>query len=146
MDMNRTFFLRKEDCKAKWHLIDASDQVLGRMATQIADLLRGKVKAEFTPHNNCGDYVVVVNCDKIKLTGDKWDQKIYKRHSGWQSGLKTRTAQEMLDTKPTDIVKLAVKGMLPKNRLSRQIIKRLKLYTGQEHPHIAQITTSQKEV
>ncbi|MBU1007492.1 50S ribosomal protein L13 [Candidatus Dependentiae bacterium] len=143
--MNRTFFLRKEDCKADWHVIDASDQVLGRMATQIANLLRGKGKAAFAPQTNCGDYVIVINCDKIKLTGDKWNQKVYKRFSGWRSGLKSRTAEEMLEKKPTDIVRLAVKRMLPKNRLSSEVINRLKVYTGDQHPHIAQVTTTQQQ-
>jgi large subunit ribosomal protein L13 len=139
MDMNRTFFLRKEDCKADWHVIDATDQVLGRLATRVANLLRGKGKAEFTPHANCGDYVVIINCDKIKLTGKKWTDKIYKRYSGWRSGLKTRTAQEMQEKHPTKIIQLAVKRMLPKNRLSDQAIKKLKIYVGNKHPHIAQV-------
>ena len=139
MDMNRTFFLRKEDCKADWHVIDATDQVLGRLATRVADLLRGKGKAEFTPHANCGDYVVIINCEKIKLTGNKWKDKIYKRYSGWRSGLKTRTAEEMRAKHPTKIIQLAVKRMLPKNRLSDMAIKKLKIYTGNEHPHIAQV-------
>ena len=139
MDMNKTFFLRKEDCKADWHILDASDRVLGRLATQVADLLRGKVKAEYTPHNNCGDYVVIINCTKIKLTGNKWKDKVYQRYSGWRGGLKERSAEEMLEKHPTDIIKLAVKRMLPKNKLSDQIIKRLKIYTGAEHPHKAQI-------
>lgn len=144
MDMNKTFFLRKEDCKAKWHVIDASDKILGRLATEVADLLRGKGKAQFTPHADCGDYVVITNCEKIKLTGNKWKDKIYKRYSGWRSGLKTRTAEEVLEKHPTQIVKLAVKRMLPKNKLSDQVIKKLKIYVGNEHPHAAQVTTSQK--
>lgn len=139
MDMNRTFFLRKEDCKAKWHVIDASDKVLGRLATQISDLLRGKGKAEFTPHADCGDYVVVINCDKVKLTGKKWKDKVYKSYSGWRSGLKSRSAEEVLEKHPTQIVRLAVKRMLPKNRLSNKVIKKLKIYTGSEHPHTAQV-------
>lgn len=138
MDMNKTFFLRKEDCKAKWHVIDASGKILGRLATEAAELLRGKRKAEFSPHANCGDYVVVINCEKINLSGDKWRDKIYERYSGWRSGLKTRTAQEMLKKHPTQLIELAVKGMLPKNRLSGLVIKRLKVYTGNEHPHKAQ--------
>ena len=139
MDMNKTFFLRKEDCKPKWHVIDASDQILGRLATKTADLLRGKGKAEFSPHANCGDYVVIINCTKIHMTGNKWEDKEYKRYSGYRGGLKTTTAKEMLVKHPTDIIKLAVSRMLPKNRLSNQIIKRLKIYTGSDHPHTAQV-------
>ena len=108
MNMNSTFFIRKEDCDPKWHLIDASDQVLGRLATKVANLLRGKGKAEFSPHANCGDYVVIVNCEKVKLTGNKWDDKEYKSYSGYRSGLKTRSAKEMLEKHPTKIIQLAV--------------------------------------
>jgi large subunit ribosomal protein L13 len=139
MDMNKTFFLRKEDCKAKWHVLDASDKILGRLATEAADLLRGKGKPEFSPHANCGDYVVVINSEKIKLTGNKWEDKEYKSYSGWRSGLKTRSAKEMLEKHPTDIVRLAVSRMLPKNRLNREVVKRLKVYVGPEHPHTAQV-------
>ena len=137
--MNRAFFIRKEDCKADWHVIDATDKVLGRLATETADLLRGKGKAVFSSHANCGDYVVVINCEKIKLTGNKWADKEYERYSGWRGGLKTRTAKEMLQKHPTDIIRLAVKRMLPKNRLSENVIGRLKIYVGNEHPHIAQV-------
>ena len=144
MDMNKTFFIPKERCKADWHVIDASDQILGRLATQVANLLRGKGKTIFSPHANCGDYVVILNCDKVKLTGAKLTDKIYKRYSGWRGGLKTRTAKEMLDKHPTKVIQLAVKRMLPKNRLSEQVIKRLKIYTGNEHPHTAQVNTSSK--
>lgn len=140
MDMNKTFFLREQDCEAKWHVIDASDQVLGRLATQVAELLRGKGKADYTPHANCGDYVVITNCTKIKLSGDKWKNKIYKTYSGWRSGLKEKTAEQVMAKHPTKIVRLAVKRMLPKNRLSDQIIKRLKIYEGSEHPHAAQVS------
>ena len=139
MDMNRTFFLRKEDCKAKWHVIDASDKILGRLATVAADLLRGKGKPEFSPHANCGDYVIVINCEKVKLTGNKWNDKEYKTYSGWRSGLKVRNAKTMLEKHPTDIIRLAVSRMLPKNRLSREVAKRLKIYVGNEHPHSAQV-------
>lgn len=139
MDMNKTFFIRKEDCKAEWHVIDASDKILGRLATEIAELLRGKQKSVFSPHANCGDYVVVTNCEKVKLTGNKMKDKEYKRYSGWRSGLKVRTTEEMMEKHPTDIIRLAVKRMLPKNRLSREILKRLKIYVGNEHPHQAQV-------
>lgn len=139
MDMNKAFILKKEARAPKWHVVDASGLVLGRLATRVADILRGKDTAEYTPHTDSGDYVVVVNCDKIVLTGDKWSDKVYKNYSGWRSGLKLTTAQEMLNKKPEEIVRLAVKGMLPKNKLNRQIIKKLKIYTGAEHPHLAQV-------
>ena len=141
MDMNKTFFIRKEDCKPNWHVIDAADQVLGRLATRVATILRGKNKAMFTPHANCGDYVVIINCEKIKLTGNKWKDKIYKTYSGWRGGLKERTAEQMMEKHPTKIVQLAVKRMLPKNKLSEQQIKMLKIYVGGEHPHAAQVAT-----
>jgi large subunit ribosomal protein L13 len=139
MDMNKAFFVRKEDCNPKWHLIDASDKVLGRLSTQVADLLRGKKTTQFSPHVNCGDYVVIINCEKIKLTGDKWKQKEYVTYSGWRSGIKVRTAEQMLEKHPDEIIRLAVKRMLPKNKLSDEIIKRLKVYTGDKHPHAAQL-------
>lgn len=138
MDMNRTFYLRKEDVTPKWHIIDAEGKVLGRMATQIADVLRGKDKAHFSPHTDTGDYVVVINAEKIKLTGDKWEGKIYDSYSGWIGGYKTRTAKEMMERNPRFLIEHAVKGMLPKNKLNRQVIKKLKVYAGTEHPHIAQ--------
>lgn len=137
--MNKTFFLRKEDRAPKWHVVDATDQVLGRLATRVADLLRGRGKAEFTPHTDAGDYVVVTNCDKIKLTGDKWDQKEYVTYSGWRSGRKVRTAKEMLGREPEAIVRHAVRGMLPKNKLSSKVLLKLKVYTGDSHPHKAQV-------
>ena len=140
MDMNRAFFLRKEDCRPKWHVIDATNKVLGRLATEVADLLRGKGKAVFASHTNCGDYVVILNCKNVDLTGNKWEDKIYKRYSGWRGGLKERTALEALKKDPAFIIKHAVKGMLPKNRISRKIIKRLKVYSSGEHPHVAQIS------
>ena len=141
MDFNKTFFLRKEDAKPKWQVIDADGQILGRLATRVADILRGKDKAQFTNHTDGGDYVVIINAEKIQLTGNKWEQKEYKRHSGWMGGLKVRTAKEMLEKHPGQIIEKAVKGMLPKNRLSRQIFKKLKVYTGSEHPHTAQVST-----
>ena len=139
-DMNRAFFIRNEDCKADWHVIDATDKVLGRLATEAANLLRGKGKPEFSPHSNCGDYVVVINSDKIRLTGKKWDDKEYVRYSGWRSGRKVRTAKEMLEKHPTDIIRLAIKRMLPKNRLSGEVIRRLKVYRDGKHPHKAQVS------
>lgn len=144
MDMNRTFFLKKEDRDPQWILIDASGQVLGRLATQIAETLRGKNRPEYTPHTDSGDYVVVINADKIILTGNKWEGKTYESYSGWIGGLKVKTASEMLAKNPTKIIEKAVEGMLPKNRLSRQIVKKLKVYVGADHPHQAQITTTVK--
>jgi len=139
MDMNKSFVLRKEDAAPKWRVIDATDRVLGRLSTEVADALRGKDKPEFTPHIDCGDYVVIVNCEKVKLTGNKWKDKLYARYSGWRSGLKLTPAKDMLVKHPTDIIRLAVKRMLPKNRLNREVIKKLKIYVGPEHPHQAQV-------
>ncbi len=147
MNMNRAFFLKKEDRDPQWILIDAAGPdgqglVLGRLATQIADTLRGKNRPEFTPHTDSGDYVVVINAEKVALTGNKWEGKTYESYSGWIGGLKVKTASEMLAKHPTEIIKKAVEGMLPDNRLSRQIVKKLKVYAGPEHPHQAQIETS----
>ena len=137
MDMNKSF-VKKINKSQKWQLIDADGKYLGRLATEIADILRGKDKPDFTPHIDSGEYVVVINCDKIKLTGDKWNKKVYEYFTGWRSGLKKKTAAEAFEKDPTFLIMHAVKGMLPKNRLSRQIIKKLKIYAGSEHPHEAQ--------
>lgn len=144
MDMNKAFFLRNEDRAPEWHVIDATDLTLGRLATRIADLLRGRGKAYFTSHTDSGDYVVVTNCTKFKVTGDKLKAKEYVRYSGWRSGRKVRTMEEMIEKHPTQIIRKAVHGMLPKNKLSNKIIMKLKLYTGDEHPHEAQVNTSAK--
>ncbi len=141
MDMNRAFFLRKEDKKPQWKLIDAEGQILGRLATRIANMLRGKDKPWYTAHTDSGDYVVIINADKIVLTGNKWRDKEYTRYTGWMGGFKITTAQEMLKKHPTNLIEHAVKGMLPKNKLNRQILKKLKVYTGAEHPHKAQIAS-----
>lgn len=138
MDMNKSFMLRKEDRQPQWRVIDAKDQVLGRLCATIADALRGKDKPEYTPHTDGGDYVVVLNCDKVQLTGKKWTDKIYVRYSGYRSGKKELTAREAVSRDPEFLIRHAVKGMLPKNRLSRQMIKKLKLYAGTDHPHTAQ--------
>ena len=138
MDMNKAFYLRKEDRSPEWRLIDAEGMVLGRLATQVAEILRGKDKPYYTPHTDSGDYVVVINADKVKLTGDKWNGKIYVRVSGWRSGKRETTAKDQLAKHPTSLVKLAVKRMLPKNNLSRDIFDKLKVYAGSEHPHHAQ--------
>lgn len=141
MDINRAFFKKKEDRNPQWHLIDADGEIVGRLATRIADILRGKDRPEYTPHTDSGDYVVVINADKVVFTGDKWDGKLYETYSGWIGGQKSQTAREKLAKHPTDILTHAVNGMLPKNKLNRQIIKKLKVYAGSEHPHMAQITT-----
>ena len=138
-DMNKSFSLKKEDRRPNWRLIDAQGQILGRMATKIADVLRGKDKPYYTPHTDCGDYVVVINADKIVLTGNKMENKEYVRYTGWMGGRKVTTAKELMEKHPTKIVELAVKRMLPKNKLNRQIFKKLKVYTGSEHPHEAQL-------
>jgi large subunit ribosomal protein L13 len=122
----------------QWHVIDARGKILGRMATEIAKVLRGKHKPIYTPNQDAGDFVIVVNAREIKLTGAKLDQKIYYRHSEYPGGIRQRTAAQMLDEKPEQLVMLAVKGMLPKNRLSRKLITKLKVYPGPEHPHDAQ--------
>ncbi|MBN1549752.1 50S ribosomal protein L13 [Candidatus Babeliales bacterium] len=139
MDFNKTFFLKKEARDPQWHLIDATDQVLGRLATDIADKLRGKDEATFTPHTDSGDYVVVINAEKVKLTGKKLDKKIYSSYSGWIGGLKELTAKQVMEKDPRRIIEAAVRGMLPKNKLSRQIFKKLKVYAGSKHPHQAHI-------
>lgn len=139
MDMNKSFYLKKEQRSPQWHVIDATDKVLGRLSTEIADTLRGKVNAFYTPSTDSGDYVVVINCEKVKLTGNKWKGKLYHTYSGWRSGQKEFTALELYNKDPRKLLQLSVKGMLPKNKLNRQIIKKLKLYCGSEHPHEAQV-------
>jgi large subunit ribosomal protein L13 len=134
----KTYIAKPGEVTRDWYVVDADGKTLGRMATRIATVLRGKHKAEFTPHVDAGDFVVVVNADKVKLTGNKLDQKMYSRHSGYPSGLKLKPAKEMLAEKPEEMIRQAVWGMLPKNRLNRQILKKLKVYTGPEHPHVAQ--------
>jgi large subunit ribosomal protein L13 len=121
-----------------WYVVDAEGQTLGRLATQIADTLRGKRKPEYTPHVDTGDFVVVVNAEKISVTGQKLDQKMYHRHSGYPGGLRSRTLREQLERRPTEVIRKAVKGMLPRNRLSRAQLGKLKVYAGPEHPHEAQ--------
>jgi large subunit ribosomal protein L13 len=121
-----------------WYVVDAEGQTLGRLATQIADTLRGKRKPEYTPHVDTGDFVVVVNAEKIAVTGQKLDQKMYHRHSGYPGGLRSRTLREQLERRPTEVIRKAVKGMLPRNRLSRAQLGKLKVYAGPEHPHQAQ--------
>ncbi len=126
------------EIERKWYVVDASGKTLGRLASQIAIRLRGKHKPIFTPHLDTGDFIIVINAEKIRLTGKKLDQKKYYRHSGYMGGLKTRTAKQMLEKKPEDVIRLAVKRMLPKNRLGRKQLKKLKIYSGPNHPHQAQ--------
>ena len=133
-----TRFIRTEDADRKWYLVDAKDQVLGRMATQVARMIRGKNKPTFTPNMDTGDFVVVINADKIKLTGKRENLKTYIRHTGYPGGQRTTSFQEMMEKKPEFVIQNAVKGMLPKNRLGRKLIKKLKVYAGDTHPHIAQ--------
>jgi large subunit ribosomal protein L13 len=139
MDMNSTFFLRKEDRLPKWKLIDAQGQVLGRLATQIADALRGKDKAIYTPHTDAGDYVVVINAEKIVLTGNKMEDKTYERYSGWIGGLHVATPKELLKKHPERIIEYAVKGMIPKTKMGDAMLSKLRVYAGSEHPHKAQV-------
>jgi len=134
----RTQFAKKGDVEQKWYIIDAKDAVLGRLAVKIANRLRGKNKPQFTPHSDTGDFIIVINADKVKLTGKKLDNKVYYSHSGYPGGIKTETARERLDKKPEKILFSAVWGMIPKGRLGRAIIKKLKIYKGSEHPHEAQ--------
>ncbi len=143
MDMNKSFVLRTESYSKHdqaWHVIDASEKVLGRLATQVTDMLRGKNSPMFTPHADSGVYVVVINCDKIKLTGDKWNSKMYATYSGWRSGLKETPAKEVFAKNPGDLIYMAVRGMLPKNKLSRKLLKKLRVYAGDQHPHQAQVS------
>jgi large subunit ribosomal protein L13 len=134
----RTYQPKPADVTRRWHVIDATDVVLGRLATQAAILLRGKHKPYFAPHLDTGDFVVIVNAGQVAMTGNKRQQSLYRRHSGYPGGLKTRTYDEMLRTRPQVIVEKAVKGMLPHNRLGRQLAGKLKVYAGPDHPHQAQ--------
>ena len=134
----KTYSAKPGEITREWYLVDAEGKTLGRLATQIADTLRGKRKPQYTPHVDTGDFVIVVNAEKIQVTGNKLDQKRYYRHSGYPGGLRSRTLREQLDRRPTEVLRVAVKGMLPKNRLARQQITKLKIYAGPEHPHEAQ--------
>lgn len=135
----KTFSMKPADVQKKWLVVDADGVVLGRMAAEIAKILRGKHRPEFTPHVDCGDNVIVINAEKVQLTGNKRDDKIYYWHTGYPGGIKQRTAGQILDgKKPTDVVLKAVQRMLPKNRLARKVIGNLKVYAGAEHPHEAQ--------
>ena len=130
-----TYNAKPGEIAREWYLVDADGQTLGRLATLIADTLRGKRKPQYTPHVDTGDFVIVVNAEKIAVTGNKLDQKTYYRHSGFPGGLRSRTLREQLDRRPTEVLRVAVKGMLPKNRLARRQLTKLKIYAGPEHPH-----------
>ena len=134
----KTQSAKKEEVEHKWYVVDAENQVVGRLCTQIAHILRGKHKPSYTPHVDCGDYVIVINADKVRFTGNKMDQKEYITFSGYPGGQKRRTAREQMEKKPFAIVESAVRGMLPKNRLGKAMFKKLFVYTGAEHPHAAQ--------
>jgi large subunit ribosomal protein L13 len=134
----KTYSAKPGEITRRWYLVDAEGQTLGRLATQIADTLRGKNKPQYTPHVDTGDFVVVVNAEKIHVTGKKLDDKMYYRHSGYPGGLKVRPLREQLERRPTEVLRHAVKGMLPRNRLARQQLTKLKIYAGPAHPHEAQ--------
>lgn len=134
----RTYMANAQNIERKWYVVDAEGQTLGRLASEVAAILRGKHKPTFTPHVDTGDHVIIINAEKIQLTGKKWNEKIYYHHSGHPGGLKKRTAKEMLQRSPEKMLELAVKGMLPKNSLGRKMFKKLHVYAGSEHPHQAQ--------
>ena len=134
----KTFMQTKETVERKWYVIDAADKPLGRVATKAATILRGKHKATFTPHIDCGDYVIIINADKVKLTGNKINDKMYYNHSGFPGGLRTRNAKTMLESYPVEMVERAVNGMLPNGPLGRQMYRKLFVYAGSEHKHEAQ--------
>jgi large subunit ribosomal protein L13 len=134
----KTYSAKPGEITREWYLVDADGQTLGRLATLIADTLRGKRKPIFTPHVDTGDFVVVVNAEKIAVTGNKLDQKQYYRHSGYPGGLKSRSLRDQLERRPTEVLRLAVRGMLPKNKLARRQLTKLKIYAGPEHPHESQ--------
>jgi large subunit ribosomal protein L13 len=134
----KTISVREQDVKRDWYVIDAQGQTLGRLATRVATVLRGKHKPDFTPHVDCGDFVIIVNADKVHVTGQKLSQKKYYRHSGYLGGLKEISLRDQLQKFPNRVLEAAVRGMLPKNRLGRQVFKKLKVYAGPNHPHQAQ--------
>ena len=134
----RTYSAKPREVARNWYVVDAEAKTLGRLATQIAGVLRGKGKPAYTPHVDTGDFVIVVNAEKIRVTGNKLDQKVYYRHSGYPGGLRKRTLREQLDRRPEEVLRRAVKGMLPKNKLASSQLTKLKIYAGPDHPHAAQ--------
>jgi large subunit ribosomal protein L13 len=141
----KTYTAKPREIEQAWRLVDADGQILGRLATEIADTLRGKNKAAYTPHVDTGDFVIVVNAEKVRVTGKKLEQKIYYRHSGYPGGLRERTLAEQLARRPEEVIRKAVKGMLPKNKLAAAQLRKLKVYAGPEHPHAAQNPAPLKE-
>lgn len=139
IDLNKSFVLRNEDRAPKWRLIDATGKIVGRLATEVADVLRGKDKPSYTPHTDGGDYVVVINCDKIEFSGNKWEDKTYWSYSGYRGGKKIISAKDLHTKDSAQIIEKAVKGMMPKTKIARAQSLRLKAYSGNEHPHKAQI-------
>jgi len=133
-----TYSAKNTDNQGRWCLVDAENAILGRLASTVAARLRGKHNPLFTPHVDTGDWIIVINANKVALTGRKWDQKNYYRHSGYTGGLKTITAKKLMEKRPEDLIRFAVKGMLPKNKLGRKLFKKLKVYSGDQHPHEAQ--------
>ena len=140
----KTYSPKPQDAQRNWHVIDAEHRVLGRMATEIAIKLRGKDKPEFAPHMDMGDFVVVINADKIKVTGNKLSQKKYYRYSGYPGGIKEISLEKLLQKKPEEVIRHSVRGMLPKNKIGRDLLKKLKVYSGPDHPHKAQKPTIQE--
>lgn len=134
----KTYFATNENTEHQWYVVDASGKVLGRLASQIAKYLRGKHKPEYTPHTDAGDYIVVINASEVKVTGNKEQEKMYYRHSGFPGGIKEMTFEKLQEKDPTQAIEIAVKGMLPKNPLGRAMLRKLKVYAGAEHPHTAQ--------
>ena len=138
---SKTYVAKATDRDRQWILVDANGLTLGRLATQIADLIRGKRKPEYTPHVDTGDFVVVINAEKISVSGNKMKEKMYRRHTGYPGGLRERTLEEMLERRPEEVIRQAVRGMMPRNRLARQQLTKLKVYAGTDHPHVAQKPT-----
>ncbi|MCL2835775.1 MAG: 50S ribosomal protein L13 [Defluviitaleaceae bacterium] len=136
--MRSTYILKAADIQRKWYVVDAQDHTLGRLSTEVAKVLRGKHKPTYTPNMDNGDYVIIINADKIKVTGNKMDDKVYRRHTGHFGGVKETTLRMMLQKKPTEVLRHSIKGMLPKNNLGRHMLKKLKVYAGSEHVHAAQ--------
>jgi large subunit ribosomal protein L13 len=141
----KTYSAKPREIEQAWRLVDADGRTLGRLATEIADVLRGKHKPAYTPHVDTGDFVVVVNAEKVRVTGKKLEQKIYYRHSGYPGGLRERTLAEQLERRPEEVIRRAVRGMLPKNKLAAAQLRKLKIYAGPEHPHAAQNPAPLKE-
>uniref|UniRef100_A0A7V5XH29 Large ribosomal subunit protein uL13 n=1 Tax=Thermodesulfobacterium geofontis TaxID=1295609 RepID=A0A7V5XH29_9BACT len=134
----QTPWVKKEEVKREWYIVDAKDKVLGRLASKLAYILQGKHRPDYTPHVDQADFIVVINAEKVRLTGKKLDQKVYWHHSGYMGGLKLETARKLLEKKPEELIYLAVKRMLPRNRMRNKLLKKLKIYAGESHPHLAQ--------